>query len=431
MQVTSAFDAGNIEVVSIDGPTAELKMRSEPFTEGTDKRAHHQWFYFKAMNVLGCECTFNIVNAGTSSFPPAWPGTWAVISYDQVRWTRTPCTYVDGILSIAVTPTKPAVWVSYFAPFSYAQHQALIARCQAAVELDGITPVCTVESLGSTVHGRDLELITTGTGPTKCWFIARQHPGETMAEWWMQGLLARLLDPTDDLARRIRQLCTIRIVPNANPDGAVMGHLRTNAVGANLNREWASTGDYEAPTMERSPEVFQILEKVKQTGCDFFVDVHGDEELPHIFLAPEVGAPTWNDRHAELYRLLCESQKRAFPAFQVEHGYGCDKTGEANLAICGAQIANRFDCLSCTLEMPYKDTLDLPEPTDGWSPQRCEKLGASMLDAMYPVLPLLRASFPFGNGGIGDGLQPPAWVLPGYENPPSAAVFSTEPKTKE
>ena len=73
--------------------------------------------------------------------------------------------------------------------------------------------------------------------------------------------------------------------------------------------------------------MFQILEKVKQTGCDFFVDVHGDEELPHIFLAPEVGAPTWNDRHAELYRLLCESQKRAFPAFQVEHGYGCDKTG--------------------------------------------------------------------------------------------------------
>lgn len=55
---------------------------------------------------------------------------------------------------------------------------------------------------------------------------------------------------------------------------------------------------------------------------------------------------------------------------------------DANLAICGAQITNRFDCLSCTLEMPYKDTLDFPEPTDGWSPQRCEKLGASMLDAM-------------------------------------------------
>lgn len=38
-------------------------------------------------------------------------------------------------------------------------------------------------------------------------------------------------------------------------DGSARGHLRTNASGANLNREWASTADYEAPTLERSPEV--------------------------------------------------------------------------------------------------------------------------------------------------------------------------------
>lgn len=38
-------------------------------------------------------------------------------------------------------------------------------------------------------------------------------------------------------------------VPNMNPDGTWRGHLRTNAVGANLNREW------EKPTLERSPEV--------------------------------------------------------------------------------------------------------------------------------------------------------------------------------
>jgi hypothetical protein len=42
----------------------------------------------------------------------------------------------------------------------------------------------------------------------------------------------------------------------ANVDGASRGHLRTNASGANLNREWAPKGDYAAPTLERSPEVF-------------------------------------------------------------------------------------------------------------------------------------------------------------------------------
>ncbi len=38
-------------------------------------------------------------------------------------------------------------------------------------------------------------------------------------------------------------------VPNMNPDGSYRGHLRTNASGANLNREWKN------PTLERSPEV--------------------------------------------------------------------------------------------------------------------------------------------------------------------------------
>ena len=37
-------------------------------------------------------------------------------------------------------------------------------------------------------------------------------------------------------------------VPNMNPDGSYRGHLRTNAKGANLNREW------KKPTQEYSPE---------------------------------------------------------------------------------------------------------------------------------------------------------------------------------
>jgi murein tripeptide amidase MpaA len=55
------------------------------------------------------------------------------------------------------------------------------------------------------------------------WFIGRQHPGETMAEWWMQGLLARLTDPTDALAVKLRALATFHLIPNMNPDGSVKG----------------------------------------------------------------------------------------------------------------------------------------------------------------------------------------------------------------
>merc|ERR1711990_150852 len=56
-----------------------------------------------------------------------------------------------------------------------------------------------------------------------------------------------------------------------------------NAAGANLNREWGCTGEYEAPTLKRSPEVYHLLREMGNTGVDFLLDVHGDEELPHCF----------------------------------------------------------------------------------------------------------------------------------------------------
>jgi hypothetical protein len=42
-----------------------------------------------------------------------------------------------------------------------------------------------------------------------------------------------------------------------------------------------------------------------------------------------------------------------------------------------------------TLEMPFKDNVQLAQP-DGWTPARCEKLGAAAVDAVHAVLPFLR-----------------------------------------
>lgn len=64
-----------------------------------------------------------------------------------------------------------------------------------------------------------------------------------MAEWFVEGLLDRLLNPADPIAAKILMEATFYIIPNVNPDGSFRGHLRTNAGGANLNREWAPTGE--------------------------------------------------------------------------------------------------------------------------------------------------------------------------------------------
>ena len=80
-----------------------------------------------------------------------------------------------------------------------------------------------------------------------------------------------------------------------NPDGAAWGHLRANACGANLNREWASREEYTAPPMERSPDVLGLFPKMDQVGCDVFLDINGDEGLPLTFW-PQPAVPNWGPR---------------------------------------------------------------------------------------------------------------------------------------
>lgn len=100
-----------------------------------------------------------------------------------------------------------------------------------------------------------------------------------MAEHYAEGLLTRLLGldkngDTDKGVQNILQQYTFYIVPCMCPDGAVMGHLRTNSVGANLNREWATVkSNYEAPTLERSPEVYCVLQKMDETGVGTYTNL--------------------------------------------------------------------------------------------------------------------------------------------------------------
>jgi murein tripeptide amidase MpaA len=131
--------------------------------------------------------------------------------------------------------------------------------------------------LGHSLDGRAIDCLELGEGTRQVWLYARQHPGESMAEWWMEGALAMLTDPADPHARALRRECRFHIVPNANPDGSTRGHLRTNAAGINLNREW------HEPSAERSPEVLALRNAMDATGVDFAIDVHGDEAIPMSF----------------------------------------------------------------------------------------------------------------------------------------------------
>lgn len=221
-----------------------------------------------------------------------------------------------------------------------------------------------------------------------------------MAEHFAEGLLTRLLGlntggKIDEEVTKILKLYTFYIVPCMCPDGVVRGHLRTNACGANLNREWTTKRFYQAPTLERSPEVYGVLHKMDETGVDLFLDVHGDEELPFNFISGAEKTPKWGQRMESLHGVFVAAYQRANSDMQQRIGYPAPATEEAALNymnVATNQVSNRFDCLGMTLEMPFKDCVTNPDPVRGWSPARARKLGASVLGPLAYVHPYLRAT---------------------------------------
>ena len=136
-----------------------------------------------------------------------------------------------------------------------------------------------------------------------------------MAEWWMEGALEKLTDEDDPVARVLRRECTFRVVPNMNPDGSRRGHLRTNAVGVNLNREW------HAPSAEKSPEVLCVRNAMDDTGVDFAMDVHGDEAIPANFLAGFEGIPSITERQQKLFTCSARRSSGCRPISSASQGY--------------------------------------------------------------------------------------------------------------
>jgi murein tripeptide amidase MpaA len=151
-------------------------------------------------------------------------------------------------------------------------------------------------------------------------------------------------------------------------------------VGVNLNREW------HEPTAERSPEVLVVRNEMDRTGVDFAIDVHGDEAIPANFLAGFEGIPSLTKAQQGLFDRFGDELVRISPDFQTKLGYELAKPGQANLSMSTTQLAERFGAVSMTLEMPFKDNDDLPDPAEGWSPDRSRHLGRACMDALHAMI---------------------------------------------
>ena len=380
LHISSSFDSGAIEVLSVTDPgDIRLNIRADNASEFA------QWFHFCLHGAARLPVTMRFLNAGQCAYPKGWVDYRVVASYDRQHWFRISTDFDGQIMVATLTPETDCVYFAYFEPYSHERHLDLIGSAAASEHVR-------VRRLGATLDGRDMTLLRITDEQAvalvpqrrKVWLIARQHPGETMAQWFIEGLLERLLDVDDPVAKVLLAKCVFYVVPNMNPDGAVRGNLRTNVAGANLNREW------QAPSMDRSPEVFLVRQAMQEVGVDLNLDVHGDEGLPYNFVAGTEGNPGYSARIEALENAFKASWLATCPDFQVQHGYQRDAPGSANPTLATHWVGQNFDCLAYTIEMPFKDNADLPDALCGWSGERSRKLGASVLLPILAVADALR-----------------------------------------
>ena len=364
ISINSAFDGGNIRVAGIDGDTVDLEIVADHLSD------FYQWFSFRVAGARGRRLRLRIVNAGGAAYPFGWPGYKVRASTDRVAWRMVDTAYADGVLEWVWEGEADVAWFAYFAPYTMEMHHDLVARTAAK-------PGVQHRELGLSLDGQAIDYFRFGTGAKPVWLYARQHPGESMTEYWMEGALDWL---TSKAAAPLLAAATVHVVPNMNPDGTRRGHLRTNAAGVNLNREW------HAPTPERSPEVSCVLREMDRTGVAFALDVHGDEAIPANFIAGYEGIPNWTDDHGAKFYDFGQRLAAHTADFQTEKGYPKSAPGTANLSMSTNQLAHRFGAVSVTLEMPFKDHDANPDAEFGWSPERSKRLGVSCLEVLAGMI---------------------------------------------
>jgi murein tripeptide amidase MpaA len=367
MRIDANFDAGNIIVNEMTDTNAVLSIRADSGAK------FYQWFHFRVSGARGMARTFRISNAGSASYPTAWPGYEALASYNEQDWFRVPTQYDGTNLIFEHKADEETTSYAFFVPYPAARREHFLKECEAS-------PLATRRQIGTTLQGRPLDMLVIGDEKRpikKVWIVARQHAGEPMAEWYMEGLIRRLLDSQDSQARQLIGKATLYAVMNMNPDGSMAGNLRANAAGVDLNRAWNDP-------QPNAPEVIAARNLIGTTGVDFFLDVHGDEERPFIWLVgphPSNVTPDVDRMQKQFEAMLAEKYAEVRPRPDTILALSRPDSG-----MSVDYVASVFHCPALIIELPFKKTVSSAGEQDSLLAAGCIEFGRSSVEVLNAIL---------------------------------------------
>lgn len=212
------------------------------------------WFDVTVVLRPGQEAlVLRIVTAGNSWFPAGWKDYRPFVRTKDVgQWVRSSSAFdLSGRLVLSDFSGARELRVAWYAPFDL---ERLAQFCDGSPALG--------ELLVPERAGR-LAISLPGESSGTILLIGRQHPGESMASFFVEGALAEIV------SLRTRRL-TYLVFPVLGARGLATGRHRTLREGTDLNRSWVDSGE--------TPEVVEVLKAVQDaSSVRLVLDVHGDE----------------------------------------------------------------------------------------------------------------------------------------------------------
>ncbi len=297
---------GRIERVS----DTHFRCAVEGQADQDGRNRQKTWYAFRLDGAGSREVTVTLTDLeGEYDYRPGAVGitgdTAPVWSYDGRTWTHFPSASYDAAkkeLTLRFTPRGGRVWIAHVEPYTASRHERFMAEIRSHPDL-------LIETVGKTVEGRDLHLLTiTDRGSDAAarqvvWTMFRQHAWESGSSFAGEGAIRFMLS---EEARGLRARVIFKAFPMMDPDGCARGGVRFNRYGYDLNRNWDTVALENAEHRRLMPEISaakRALHEWQDAGrrIDLFLTLHNTETGEYL-TASEV-APALGDR---LFRTLRE-----------------------------------------------------------------------------------------------------------------------------
>lgn len=250
MEVSVPDDSGRLGEWRVEGQTLAFDLPVEGQYAG-------HWFYF-AVHDAPDELRLVIRNWSSSYYSGGWQGYRPFFRLGQ-EWERAPAADLTPEGCEFRVPGAKAVELAWYRPYPIGHYEDWLGRLNRH-------PRVTTSNLG--VPGLDCVRVGEPGGPTVV-VIGRQHPGESMASFCIEGLASSLLESAEEDGELPGQ---VLMIPIMNPAGVAQGRHRLSNALVDYNRSW-STSDGRSQEVEIVRRMLSDLPRL-----DLFLDIHGDEE---------------------------------------------------------------------------------------------------------------------------------------------------------